>query len=183
VHIPKTGGSSIAFQIYGKRSGHYSASSIREGLGEHEFYSYFSFAVVRNPYQRALSGYRYIKNRGGSDGGVFMKPEYSSNAFLSFDSFVKDWLIHQDPNEIDILFRPQHKFVCDINGGIIVDWIGKIENFEDIKIKVFRELGVAIKNKFRNVTLKKNDIELSTEIKLLLFRYYNRDFEIFKYPF
>ena len=182
IHIPKAGGSTIAFQLFGKRAGHYSAEEIRDAMGNEKFKSLYSFAVVRNPYQRIVSAYQFLKNGGGSEGAVFMRPEYASAAFASFDSFVRDWLVHQDPNQVDILFRPQHKFVCDRDGNLLVEWVGQIENFLEISNQLKAQIGFELKNQKRNITPKMEPVQIGPDISRLLYDFYQKDFEMFNYP-
>ena len=111
IHIPKAAGTSIANEIYGKRNGHLTASQVVKILGKDEFNRKFSFSISRNPYDRLVSSYFYAVQGGSIDGGITNSSMYKTNEFSDFSSFVKNWLVFQDLNSIDLIFRPQY-LVC-----------------------------------------------------------------------
>ena len=79
VHIPKTGGSSVANALYnankaaeGKTGGysfelekHETALDIQKYCEKHNFVRLFSFSIVRNPLNRLASWYFYYKELFG----------------------------------------------------------------------------------------------------------------------
>lgn len=62
VHIPKTGGTSIATALFGGRLGHRRWSEWR-ALHPEKFAQYLKFAVVRDPVDRFLSEYDHFQRR------------------------------------------------------------------------------------------------------------------------
>ena len=79
IHIPKTGGTFIENRLYllariinSKKylrfSGHHSISSLNEKYSE-----YTSFCVVRNPYDRLISAYNYLRSRNDKYHKRFLK--------------------------------------------------------------------------------------------------------------
>lgn len=84
-------------------------------LDEKHFYSYTSFTVVRNPYDRFQSMYyEYIKI-------------YSKVSFYEFIDIVKSF--YKDSNFIENtpLFLMPQSYFCTYNGSILVDIILKLE--------------------------------------------------------
>lgn len=82
-------------------------------LSRELFDSYFKFAVVRNPWERAVSTYRYL------------------NINESFDDFVDRLTRSCSEGEADSefwFFRPQVDFVMDEAGTIVVDSVVHFEN-------------------------------------------------------
>jgi len=82
-------------------------------LSRELFDSYFKFAVVRNPWERAVSTYRYL------------------NANESFDNFVDRLTRSCSEGAADgdfWFFRPQVDFVTDEAGTIVVDRVIHFEN-------------------------------------------------------
>lgn len=126
VHIPKTGGSSIehTFGVYGMPNPdvfwgleeeningvkmapqHFTPKVLKERLGK-EYNNYFKFTFTRNPYNKMLSEFGWLKR--STDMGEFNKwlPEHLKN----IDSDHK---------------LPQSEYVDDT-----IDFVGKLENYQ-----------------------------------------------------
>lgn len=133
IHVPKAAGTSINQALYGRTLGHFSADEIRHNFTE--FYDKaFVFSFVRNPWDRALSAYRFAKAGRTESMGIANSEKYKAPEFKSFESFLFDWLSKNDLNHVDFVFQPQYRFVCDRDKKIITDYIGKVENIsQDIK--------------------------------------------------
>lgn len=150
VHIPKTGGTSVTSllssftnycdleiggtnfgekiaPIYSQRFGlrkHATAATIRAIVGSVCWSQYFSFCIVRNPFARCLSTYKFLKCwKGGGE-----KFQDSLNKMSTFDDFVLSdlWSETNGPDEI---FRPQIAWLRENSNSdnIIVDYIAKLE--------------------------------------------------------
>jgi hypothetical protein len=182
IHIPKAGGTSVATKLYGKRAGHSTAAQFQGALGKDVFNSLFSFSVVRNPYDRIVSAYHFARQGGGSEGSIRHVPVYQSETFSTFERFVKEWLIHQNPHTTELVFRPQYLFVCDNQLNILLDWIGRIENTAEIEAIISQKTGRTISIEKRNTSKRKGVQEYYTpELKELVYKYYQHDFELFGY--
>ncbi len=120
VHIPKTGGTSISQLLYGCNLPHYSASFYDDafpGL----LSSVPSFAVIRDPMERAISTYKFILS-GGTE--IVTASEYNRVLIEqagSFDGFV-DLLEAGRFGTINLneLLKPQISYVAR-NGEFLVD--------------------------------------------------------------
>ena len=134
-HIPKTGGSSIAVALYGnKLVGHRPARELYEPAKK-AFRAVPSFSVVRDPWARCASSYRFIKNGGGvGPGAVSMRDphRYDVPAFSSFERFVEEWLPTANLADEDGVLRPQFPYICDGSGNVLVDWIGRTERMQEV---------------------------------------------------
>src|SRR5690554_5547712 len=88
IHIPKSAGTTISTELYGKRIGHNYYTDWKSLKGKKFTENMKSFSVVRNPITRLESAYRFAIN--GSDmGAVKNKKLYQADdRFRSFDSFV-----------------------------------------------------------------------------------------------
>ncbi len=183
IHIPKSAGTTICTELYGRRIGHYNYLDWAK-LSKGRFLENIqTFSVVRHPVARLDSAYRFVLN-GSNMGGVKNKKDYlEDNRFKSFDTFVQEWLVNQDLNNCDILFRFQASFVCDSVDTILVDKIFKIENPRQIEEYLSKNLNRVIKLNKLNSTSNFEDskVECSKETLEVINRLYAKDFELFDY--
>ena len=156
-------------------------------LSPEEFAQLFSFAFVRNPWDRLVSEY------------IYRKYPYSFKEFL-----VMFFPTHQHDNYIQglDLYRhvlPQTDFLCDDKGDVLVDFVGKFENLVQDFSKVTKlitgqSLTLPHKNKTSQKRLQqlvklvnKNKTHYSEfydeESRMLVAKLYQRDIEIFGYVF
>ena len=125
IHIPKNGGTSLKRALYSFDPGH---STLR-------FYDWLapalrrratSFALLRDPFDRFLSGYDFLRNGGGSD--VSIQPAAlrrlagieTINAYLDYlEALDGNWF------KVDSFARPQWWYIADRTGKIGIDhlWI------------------------------------------------------------
>jgi hypothetical protein len=131
VHVPRAAGTSFNQALYGQFMGHVPAVAIAR-WGSAAVKSLPSLAITRNPWDRLLSAYRFATRGRGVGGhyqaGVLRPAQYQIPAFASFQSFVKDWLVHRDVSELDGIFQPQSAFVCDRRGRVLVDHVGRLDD-------------------------------------------------------
>jgi hypothetical protein len=164
-------------------------------LTREQFDGYFKFAFVRNPWDRFLSIYKYL-NTGGEDFRQFGK-NFKSGLWKREHWFV----------------RPQSDFVCNDNGELLVDFVGRFESLQEDFDRICGSLGlppmtVPHKNKSeakrpglrhriegfvrrtvpgargRPVRLPRGDCEpYDEDLKALVADLYRRDIELFGYRF
>ncbi|HET9622323.1 MAG TPA: sulfotransferase family protein [Kofleriaceae bacterium] len=110
----------------------------------------FSFAFVRDPWDRLVSCYR-DKLRGEVDGftSFTVRPGVANClarfdrfvAGMSFAAFVRAVAAIPDA-EADAHFRSQHGFVC-VDGALAVDAIGRFERLDEDFAAIARRIGLA----------------------------------------
>ena len=141
--------------------------------------SYFSFAIVRDPYERLASCYRAKFNK--VDESKFMFSNYLFGYLKNDDSFEE--FVRKVSKIPDILcdrhFKAQNKIV--FASGKKIDFIGKFENlpsdFEEIRERYdFAELPMLNKSSGRTAS----DL-FSDEPRALASKRYEKDFELFVY--
>ena len=143
--------------------------------------SYFSFAIVRDPYERLASCYRAKFNK--VDESKFMFSNYLFGYLKNDDSFEE--FVRKVSKIPDILcdrhFKAQNKIV--FASGKTVDFIGKFENlpadFEEVRKRYdFAELPILNKSSGKSA-----DDLFSEETRALASKRYKQDFELFDYPY
>ena len=134
IHINKTGGSSIE-KALGLRLDHSTALEKRARIGYPAWESRFTFAFVRNPWDKVLSHYTYRMRAGHTNLGA--RP-------VDFPTWVRLAYGDRDPYYVDTpkMFMPQRRWITDAAGTIIVDHVGRFErlheDFDEICARIGR---------------------------------------------
>ena len=184
IHVPKAAGTSISHAIYGKNMGHYSALFYRD-ISKRQFEKYFSFAVVRNPWERVVSAYEFVRQNGTDLVRPNHDDDFSNDEFASFETFVTQWLCRVKLSEKDTVFQPQYEFICDTAGEVIVDYVGKIEQLDVTLEYVSAQLGRVISVDWLNKSSRKGLYRdyYSDETREIVRDVYSRDITMFGYEF
>lgn len=141
VHVPKTAGTSIELTLGRRRpevfGGHTSALGFR-ALYPEQFATYFKFAVVRDPVDRFVSAYCYLAQCAVDEalGNDVIHQSGSLSVFLrrvASDPSILGGITH---------LMPQHEFVCDRHGNILVDAVYRFENLPQAWREIRRKLGL-----------------------------------------
>lgn len=140
VHIPKTAGNSLRFHLqsvedsYATRAGapplstvyskHAKAREIRELMGNDVYRDFFSFALVRNPWDLMASSYYWWRQYA-----IYFRSHIYTAALIrrmSFNEFISSiWGRH--------FINEQHGTMSDwfkSDGEDIVTYVGKVENID-----------------------------------------------------
>jgi hypothetical protein len=153
VHVPKTGGTSIEDVIWPSprteedlwmgfvsvrgnkyQTGglqHLLARQIRQEVGLKIFADYFKFAVVRNPWDRAVSQFCYTRIRTDLHELIGMTAETSFSEYL-----------HLIEGHEHVQWQPQFEFLHDANGSSLIDFVGRFERLEQDARTIFSRVGV-----------------------------------------
>jgi hypothetical protein len=137
IHIPKTAGSSMASALFGAASRHVPYFEYQRA-NPAKFRKYFKFAFVRNPWDRLVSTYFFLR-AGGLNA---MDRAWAQNAIASFDTFddfVASWLTAENVASW-VHFLPQAHFVLNADGRVMVDFLGRFERLNDDFNAVARRL-------------------------------------------
>lgn len=143
IHIPKAAGTSINSALYGRFMGHVSAADILR-WGSPRLRALPRFAVTRNPWGRLVSAYRFARQGAGQGGivaGIANPRLYQGPAFGSFERFVTEWLAPRDVDTLDGVFRMQFPYVCDGDGRVIVDHLGRVEDLRPTREFIESRIG------------------------------------------
>lgn len=157
---------------------HISALAVKE-TNPGAFSSNFKFAFVRNHWARFISAYEFLKKGGYEkwDGNASRRVnKYKDiNALLKSNDEVLSWT-H---------FRPQWHWVCDHEGNLLVDFIGRTEEMQQGLDFIALKTGVMPKKLKRlNASPHKHYSYYFNQESLELFeKRYARDIEIFNYAY
>lgn len=91
---------------------------------------FFSFAIVRNPYEKVLSTYFYWTKVGNSRGRSDSFYKFTKK-YPTFESFIMDY---ENSEALEIYQSSEYtqwKFITDIDDNIIIDFVGRFDNLEE----------------------------------------------------
>mgnify|MGYP003983838245 CR=1 FL=1 len=168
IHIPKNGGTSFCDKYLDTQAGHrkadtYSIPQLKK-----------SVAIVRNPYTRIASCYKYFKSDKTYWTQKYGHPEhheYCKNH--TFSEFIND--IHNKTLNLDIHMMPQHEFVE--KDGVIYTKLVKLENLEDDFFKFFKKkISMPVLNKSTEF-----EINMTASDKEKIYDIYEKDFLLLGY--
>jgi chondroitin 4-sulfotransferase 11 len=181
IHIPKTAGTSVALALFGKGSRHVPLFEYERANGW-KFKRYFKFAFVRNPWDRLVSSYFFLK-RGGLNEMDKRWADENLSGFDDFDSFVRGW-ITEDNIGTWLHFLPQHHFICDDMLNIKVDFVGRVESMEADFAYVAKRLGCMRPITTANKGTHRHYSEYySPETRDIVGQVYRNDIRLFGYRF
>jgi hypothetical protein len=116
VHVPRVAGVSIAQALYGEgHTRHYSMRYFRvldPGFAERAQ----SFALLRDPYDRFLSAYAFVR-AGGSESTRLSDVFAADTAGIASVDDYLSYLERRDDLSLDFVMRRQSWFVCDLQTG------------------------------------------------------------------
>lgn len=138
------------------------------------FDHYFKFCFVRNPWDRALSMYKYLTNKAET-----------------FESFLSNHL--GNPNsKLAYFFKPQTHYALDPNKRVKVDFIGKFETLQEDLDPIIRRLHLDAElkhiNASREAPNKTNTHSTYRDFfcqktRKIIERFYASDIKAFNYEF
>lgn len=141
VHIPKCAGVSICHSLFGNLgAGHYPLTTFQKVFSRKEYDDYFKFAFVRNPWDRLLSAYYFLKQGGFNSADRYWAEEHLG-AYRDFAAFVRGW-VTPDNVRSWVHFRPQTDYLQVPDGVAGMDFIGRFENLEADFEQVCNRLGI-----------------------------------------
>jgi hypothetical protein len=136
IHIPKNAGTSLAHALYGVDVYHrsmrlYALAKPAVVAGA------YKFAVLRDPVERFLSAFDFLREGGGSQVPVLEKSLRRLRGVRSIDDYL-DYLERARPDwiNIDNAGRPQGWYITDRTGRIAVDALFALERIEEVQAVV-----------------------------------------------
>jgi hypothetical protein len=187
IHVPKTAGTSVRRllggwsdavreAIQGDRYKHLTASDAMNQVGHRAWSEYFTFAFVRNPWERMLSYYAFHRQGGG---GFSARPTIRFCRAHSFPEFLERYI------NATRWQGPQFDWLSLPDGTIPLDFVGRVENLEEDFRQVCTRLGVTPAPLPRlNVSSHRDYAEYyDAYTRSLVARAHERDVDYFGYRF
>lgn len=134
IHIPKTGGTSLTSVLFPRQgeTQHFPASD----LPKEQWENYFTFAFVRNPYERILSSYTYHVKSGYR--GVFAR-KFPRLKSMSFQEYLETFVVPMtSPN-----FYSQVRYVTHDQSEKKIDFVGRFERLHEDYARLLERIGVS----------------------------------------
>lgn len=149
---------------------HILAIDLMKALGKEKYSSYFSFAIVRNPWDWQVSMYKYVL----SDTAHHQHELFKS--FGSFDNYIQ-WRCQESG-------RQQRDFIYSPEGNLLVDFVGRFERLDEDFAEICSRIGISASLPKLNVSNNKPYREFYTdETKELVRKTFAVDCETFGYDF
>lgn len=141
VHIPKCAGVSVNKTLFGGLAGgHVSLDGYLNIFEPKSIIEYFKFTIVRNPWDRLVSAYFFLKD-GGFNEDDKLWAESELGAFHDFDEFVCRWVTKDNVWKWHH-FRPQHHYMLERREKISLDFVGFLENLDEDFAFIAARLGL-----------------------------------------
>ncbi|MFP6657978.1 MAG: sulfotransferase family 2 domain-containing protein [Pirellulales bacterium] len=184
IHVPKCAGVAVSESLFGGLAGgHRSIGHYQMIFRKKEFDGYFKFAFIRNPWDRLVSAFHFLKQGGFNETDRLWAQQHLSR-YNDFDSFVRNWVT---PENIWswVHFIPQTHFIC-IDGKPSLDFIGRYEKLESDFRFIQSQLGIRCRltslNRRQSVP---NDFKsyYSDETREIVARIYSSDITTLGYCF
>jgi len=184
VHIPKSAGRSVRESLFNNAPGaHRTLAGYQAVLAPKLFAECFKFTFVRNPWDRLVSAFFYLKNKDMRSNQHWAKENLSS--FEDFNTFVTRWLTPENIWSY-VFFRPQYHFICLEGKQSAVDFIGFYENLlPDFRIVCDRiKSSATLQEKNRNSLRDRNYREYyNDQSREIVANIYADDIKLFGYTF
>lgn len=187
ISIPKTASQSVAcllsntYDLLHTIHEHLTYRELLCLMDEDHFYSYHSFTVIRNPYERFKSIYfEYLKYNTALPFDVFIHKIYDEYYDINTNDFI---------TTTPLFIKSQASF-CTYNNIILVDSILKYESlneswseFTSKYIPILSNTILPHTNKsMYKYSLSFKDIKYTPILYQLINKMYNNDFILFEYP-
>lgn len=136
-----------------------------------KFDRYFKFAFVRNPWGRLVSEYEFL----------LKKPTHGRHARVKklkgFKQFIQMQISRNDAYQTNML--------CNRQGDLLMDFVGKLENLQSDWQAVCARIGIPYRElPYKNVTQHRSFQDYyDNESKNLVAHHWRREIELFKYTF
>ena len=149
---------------------HIKANEVIQAIGREKYDSFFSFAIVRNPWDWQASLYNYM---------LMDTTHWQHNLVRSLGTFEKyiRWRCEEE-------VRFQKDFVYSASGELLVDFIGKFETLDADFARICSRIGISASLPKLNVSNTKPYQQFyRKETRDLVGKTFDADIRLFEYEF
>lgn len=165
---------------------HSPASAIAQTVGSEIWSRYYSFAFVRNPWDRCVSSFFWIKKNQGKGLGiprVRALVKTVANEHPDFATFVRSKEFRRLTEEN--LMAPVTRSLVDANGDIMVSRVAKLEELANVAADIPPLAGAEVSSTRANTSRRQQDFSsyFDSESIDIVAEVYRSDIERFDYTF
>jgi len=176
IHVPKAAGTSVSIALYGYSVGHASIKDRYETDYE-TTRDYFKFAFVRDPLDRLVSTFSFLKS-----GGMHIRDRQFADQYardVDFPTFVRN-LQEDEVMQQHHLLLPQMHFIATPNKCVLVNFIGRYENMEKDFATITEIIGAKAELPHKNKSAT-TDVSMGEETRRLIRDIYEVDYTWLSY--
>lgn len=187
IHIPKTAGMSLHTALYQSEGGYGHAPAIAFlHRDPKRFAEYFTFAIMRDPIERFSSAFYYLKNSSHLE----ELPHYARDAewgqenLAAYDTpgdmlaAIRNPLIYGKLMSW-VHFRPQAWYITDPAGKLLVDYVGRLEDFDNSVAHISKQLNKPYEPQRVNVSKRASDSPFNECERAQLAQIYAEDIALY----
>ena len=131
IHIPKCAGHAVQKSLFGKKIfKHQTIRQYQIALPRSLYRKAWKFTITRNPWERIVSAWRFLK-AGGYHAHQNDEKYFADNLshYPTFDHFVNDWLVNQELSQCGCVhFKSQLHYIREFSGAIPMDCMIKLSD-------------------------------------------------------
>jgi hypothetical protein len=191
IHVSKTGGTSIRValkklgSLYNVRVPHQMVKEWIDDIGEEEYSKKFTFAFVRNPWDRMASLFlhRYLMKKGD------ILPESIKKEREKFDAWLEDIYFGVTrklimPKRRVRYYTNQYNMISKLDGSIGVSYLGRFETLHADWQNICEQLGICSVLPFVNRSIRRDYFHYYTKHGIeIVAELFDKDIEMFGYKF
>lgn len=183
IRVPKNASTSLTKSV--GQIKHYSIDFLIKEV-DVNIHNYYTFCIVRNPFDRLVSWFSYHKFNVGKKRDTKLNKHYKNSTFKKWIQngciLPSSWTMERDkynPNPLH-----QHLWVCDNEDNVLVNFVGRYEtlkkDYEIIKNKININKSLSQVNISKHKDYKKYYDKETIDI---VNEKFNKDLKIFNYKF
>ncbi|MEJ1472118.1 MAG: sulfotransferase family 2 domain-containing protein [Candidatus Sedimenticola sp. (ex Thyasira tokunagai)] len=186
IHIPKNAGTSVITLLNDNKKIEQEHNTYWDYIRSDpiRFRTYEKFCIVRNPWDRLLSGYHYLKNGGNKGSDKYLTSTFNSQC-KDFNDFVMNWLTFDRIYGVTVL-NPQFIYIYDFhNEKIVIENVLRFESLSKDFLAIKNSLGISDNLRILNRSGKSEIYSdfYTDEMAERISEFYSFDINLFNYKF